>query len=74
MKTQPTYILDDGEKLIGKKAKSAWVSQDARCNCNAGGDPDEAVHGTCSGLDAIWLGCPYCPGTAVGRPLVFRKI
>ena len=70
---KPTFI-SKGNTLFGEDAITAWKDQNARCNCNAVGDPNEAVYGTCNGLEATWLGCPYCIGSAVGRPLVFKKV
>jgi len=71
MDRTPTFRTPNG-LLTGQQAIDAWRAQTASCSCNAGGDEECAVSGTCRDMPAKWLGCPYCTGTAVGRPLVYR--
>lgn len=68
-----TYTGEDGIMQRGRAARAAWKNQAAACGCGAAGDPKHIIEGTTGGLDARWLGCPYCRGSAVGRPLVFRR-
>lgn len=59
--------------VSGKAARKAWADQAVRCACGSYGCVDAAVSGS-AGLDrARWLGCPSCSGTALGRPLVWRR-
>lgn len=71
-KRTPTFRTEKG-LLSGEAAREAWRNQPgARCNCGCRGSEEFAVHGTCKDLPAVWLGCSYHVGQAVGLPLVFR--
>jgi len=65
-------------ELTGRAAWAAWREQknDVTCNCGSnaieGNHQSKCVFGTAGGNDAIWLGCAYCSGSAVGYPIVYR--
>lgn len=66
-----TFRGSDGI-LTGYDAAATWKAQVAHCDlCNAGGDADKSISGSCMGMPATWLGCPYGHGK-VGSPLIYR--
>lgn len=67
----PTFKRQ-GELLTGQAALRAWREQPARCACGSKGCEAEAICGQVGTLRAQWLGCNYCRGSTVGRPLVYR--
>jgi len=57
-------------------ARRLWLAQIGKVRCNCGSTASYGLHGrdtiigTVSELPAVWLGCPNCPGQALGAPLV----
>lgn len=69
-KTMPTFRRD-GETFDGAEAINQWKNQSVTCACGCHATEKDSISGTSNDLPAKWLGCPNCPGTALGRPLVY---